>query len=123
MTRRLELGQTATARRTFTSADLAEFCALAGADLGTPPSVPGPLLGGMISYLLGTHLPGPGTNYLKQDLEYLEPAPVGEEITAQVQVVRVRPEKQLVNLYTLCTNASGAVLCRGQALVLVKDVA
>ncbi len=124
MTRTFDLGETATTRRTFTPADLDAFAALAGVDpTAVGQTVPGPLLGGMISYLLGTQLPGRGTNYLKQELEFLAPAFVGEEITAQVQIVRLRPEKQLVNLQATCTNAAGAVICRGQSLVLVKDVA
>jgi len=84
--------------------------------------VPGPLLGGMISCLLGTQLPGRGTNWLKQRLEYPAPAFVGEEITATAQVIRLRPEKELVNLQTICTNARGEIVCQGEALVLVKDL-
>ncbi len=34
----------------------------------------------------------------------------------------IRPEKQLVNLSTLCTNPVGEVVCCGDALVLVSDV-
>jgi hypothetical protein len=37
-------------------------------------------------------------------------------------VIRLRPEKELVNLRTACTDATGALICDGEALVLVKDV-
>ena len=113
----------ASIKRTFTSADLAEYAALTGTPLADARTVPGPLLGGVFSYLLGTRLPGRGTNYLKQSLEFSQPARVGEELTATVQVTRLRPDKALVNLETRCSNAAGQVVCRGEALVLVKDVA
>ena len=116
-----QIGQSATSKRTFTQADLAEFASLAGI-AQVPTAVPGPLLGGMFSYLLGTTLPGRGTNYLKQHLEFPKPAFVGDELTATVEIVRLRPEKNLVNLQTICTNARGEVVCQGEALVFVKDV-
>nr|HID12298.1 MaoC family dehydratase [Anaerolineae bacterium] len=131
----LELGQKAIVRRIFTHEDLLEYAALTGdvtetvadeeqgkRNRGERPVVPGPLLGGMFSYLLGTRLPGPGTNYLKQRFRFLAPAYLGEEITAMVEITRLRPEKELVNLRTVCTNPAGQMVCEGEALVLVRDV-
>jgi len=121
----LEIGQRAATTRTFTHADLAEYAALTGdqAAAAGEPRVPGPLLGGLFSTLLGTRLPGRGTNYLKQRLAFPAPAYIGEEITATVEVIRLRPEKALVNLWTVCTNPAGQVVCEGEALALVRDVA
>jgi 3-hydroxybutyryl-CoA dehydratase len=118
----LQIGQSACAKRTFTPADLAEYASLAGIAVQAPRVVPGPLLGGMISCILGTQLPGRGTNWLKQRLEYPTPAFIGEEITATVKVIRLRPEKALVNLRTACANPRGEIVCQGEALVLVKDL-
>lgn len=118
----LQIGQLAVTRRTFTSADLAEYAALASIVTRDARVVPGPLLGGMFSYLLGTQLPGRGTNYLKQRLEFPQYAFIGEEITATVEIIRLRPEKELVNLRTLCTNPRGEIVCAGEALVLGKDL-
>lgn len=118
-----QIGDSATTKRSFSSADVTEYMSLAGIEgSGKPHTVPGPLLGGMFSYLLGTQCPGRGTNYLKQHLEFPIPANVGEELTATVEIIRLRPEKDLVNLRTICTNAAGQVVCQGEALVLVKDV-
>ncbi|MCI0478590.1 MAG: MaoC family dehydratase [Anaerolineales bacterium] len=117
-----QIGQAATTKRTFTQNDLAEYASLAGI-AQTPRVVPEPLLGGMFSYLLGTQLPGRGTNYLKQHLGFPKPAFVGDELLATVEIVRLRPEKNLVNLRTTCTNARGEIVCEGEALVFVKDVA
>jgi len=132
----LEIGQRAETRRTFGLRDLAEYVDLTGdanpvftdaayaRRLGfAGPLVPGSLLGGMVSFLLGTRLPGRGTNYLKQRLEFTAPAYPGQALVAAVEVIRLRAEKQLVNLATLCLIPSGEVVCRGEALVLVSDVA
>lgn len=116
-----QIGQSAAIKRTFKATDLLEFAALAGI-AQAPNVVPGPLLGGMFSYLLGTTLPGRGTNYLKQHLTFPKSALVGDELTATVEIVRLRPEKNLVNLQTVCTNKRGEVVCQGEALVFVKDV-
>jgi 3-hydroxybutyryl-CoA dehydratase len=118
----LQIGQSASTKRSFTPADLAEYASLAGIAAHDASVVPGPLLGGMISCLLGTRLPGRGTNWMKQRLEYPMPAFIGEEITATVEVIRLRPEKKLVNLRTTCANPRGEIVCQGEALVLVKDL-
>jgi 3-hydroxybutyryl-CoA dehydratase len=117
----LAIGQTASDTRTFTEQDLAEYAALA-AKSSQSDIVPGPLLGGMFSCLLGTRLPGRGTNWLKQKFAFPAPAHVGEEITATVEIIRLRPEKDLVNLRTVCANPAGVIVCEGEALVLVKDL-
>ncbi len=83
--------------------------------------MPGGLLGGLFSFLLGTRLPGRGTNWLKQRLVFPAPCHAGQEITARVEIVRLRPEKDLVNLRGTCT-AGGQVVCEGESLVLVKDL-
>ncbi len=117
----LTVGQQASTRRAFTVADLQEYAGLTG-DSNPQVTVPGGLLGGMFSFLLGTCLPGCGTNYLKQHLLFGPPAHAGEELTATVEIVRLRPDKELVNLRTVCANPAGQPVCVGEALVLVRDV-
>ncbi len=131
----LAVGQTARTRRTFSAADIAGYRALTG-DAGlkfgsgrpeveksvTPAPVPGPLLGGLFSDLLGTQLPGCGTNWLKQRFNFPRPAYLDELLTAEVEIIRLRPEKALVNLRTTCINPAGEIVCEGEALVLVADL-
>lgn len=118
-------GDTARLTRCFTLEDRDRYRTLVAdaADDGDSGRhrVPGPLIAGLFSYLLGTELPGRGTNYLKQRLHYPEPAHYGEDLTAEVKVVRLRPDKALVNLETRCTTSDGRVVCEGEALVLAKD--
>ncbi|WP_421979641.1 phosphate acetyltransferase [Roseibium sp.] len=118
----LEIGAKKEITRTYTDEDMRDFAVLAGDLASVPTSVPGPLIGGLFSYLLGVELPGRGTNYLKQSLEFLAPAPVGQALTASVTVSRLRPEKHLVDLETVCSTPDGTRICQGRALVYVEDV-
>lgn len=117
----LQIGARASVTRSFSAQDLQAFQRLSG-DKATLAHVPEPLIGALFSFLLGVELPGFGTNYLKQEMTFERPAPIGEALTATVEITRLRPEKHLADLATICTDATGAVICRGRALVLVKDV-
>jgi acyl dehydratase len=122
------------ARRTFTTNDLAEYADLGDTNpifsdtdharkLGySAPVIPGGLLGGLFSYLLGTELPGQGTSYLKQRMVFEAPAHPEEALMVTVEITRLGREKQLVDLRTQCSNSAGQVICCGEALVLVSDV-
>lgn len=117
----MRLGDRAQASRAFTAEDVAAYVALGG-----PPAAagltPDPLVGAVVSHLLGTRLPGPGTNYLKQQMDYVAPARIGERLTAGVEVVRLRPDKHLVDLMAEVRGEGGRLICAGRALVHVDDV-
>jgi acyl dehydratase len=115
------VGQRASLTRTFDAGEVAVFARLVG---GAPPAVvPNGLVGGLFSQLLGTALPGRGTNWLKQTLRFGAPAPVGEPLTASVEIVRLRPHQRLVNLRVRCFARSGALICDGESLVLALEMA
>ena len=79
-------------------------------------------LGGMTSHLLGTRLPGRGTNWLKQHFTFIKPAYPEEPITGRVRIIRLRPAKDLVNLITRHENQAGELLVSGEALVWTSDL-
>ena len=118
----IRVGDAASVTRRYDGRDLADFAALAGVSADDLSEVPGPLIGALFSYLLGVKVPGPGTNYLKQDIAFAGPVPLGEDLTATVTVTRLRPDKHLCDLSTVLTGADGRRLAEGRALVLVKDV-
>ena len=70
---------------------------------------------GLISAVLGTELPGPGTIYLGQDLRFRRPVGIGDTITATLTVREKRPAKGDVTLDCVCTNQHGEVVISGTA--------
>ncbi|MCH4886028.1 MaoC family dehydratase [Acidaminobacter sp. JC074] len=80
--------------------------------------VHGMLTAGLISAVLGTRLPGPGTIYLGQDLKFLAPVRFGDTIEAKVIVKEKLDEKNRVILETICTNQEGKKVLTGFAQVM-----
>lgn len=77
----------------------------------------GMLSAGFISAVIGTRLPGPGSVYLRQTMNFLAPVYIGDTITATVTVVEKMAEKKRVRLETICTNQEGTKTLEGEALV------
>jgi hypothetical protein len=117
----MKVGDGAEITRTFSQQDLEEYSRLSGHEV-TNSQVPEPLIGALFSYLLGVKLPGLGTNYLKQETRFQPGAEVGEALRARVEITRLRPDKQLVDLATTCRNTDGKTIANGRALVYVGDL-
>lgn len=75
----------------------------------------------LVSAVLGTRLPGPGTIYLGQELHFLKPVAPGDTITATVTVKEKQSQKRIVLLDTVCTNRAGDVVLKGTATVIAPD--
>ncbi|MEY2818942.1 MAG: hypothetical protein RL275_2405 [Chloroflexota bacterium] len=118
----LTVGQSASSTRTFTADEIQTYSTLTGDTSYDAGCIPGPMLGGMVSDLLGTKVPGRGTMWLKQHYEFPAAAHVGEAITATVEISRFRPEKDLVYLNVQCVNPNGQIVCKGETLVFVADL-
>jgi len=76
----------------------------------------------LISAVLGTKLPGPGTVYLSQTLSFQAPIYPGDTVTARVTVTKVREDKQILTLETVCENQTGKTILKGEAVVLLEKV-
>ena len=77
----------------------------------------GMLAAGLISALLGTKLPGPGTIYLQQSLNFQTPVRIGDTVTARVEIIEMITEKNRVRLKTVCVNQDGTKILDGEAIV------
>jgi 3-hydroxybutyryl-CoA dehydratase len=81
----------------------------------------GMIAAGLISATLANDLPGPGTVYLNQLLQFKAPVYPGDTITATVEVKSVRPDKPIATLTTFCKNQDDKVVLEGEAVVLVSS--
>jgi len=79
----------------------------------------GMLSASLISAVLANKLPGEGSIYLGQTLQFVAPVFSGDEITARVTVKEIREDKPIVKLETICVNQREEIVIRGEATVLV----
>lgn len=77
----------------------------------------GMLCAGLISAVLGNKLPGYGTIYIRQELNFLAPVGIGDTVTAQVEVIQIMSAKNRVRLKTDCFNQNGIQIIDGEAVV------
>jgi 3-hydroxybutyryl-CoA dehydratase len=70
-----------------------------------------------ISAVLANELPGPGTIYLSQTLDFKAPVFIGDTICARVEVTSL-DERGRATLDTSVTNEEGSVVLTGSARVL-----
>lgn len=130
----IALGESASMSRTLTEQDI-ELFALVSGDVNPAHLDPdyaasgmfhhviahGMWGGGLISAVLGTLLPGPGTIYLSQSLSFRGPVAIGDVITATVTVREKRADKQHVLLDCLCQNQDGKIVITGSAEVIAPS--
>jgi 3-hydroxybutyryl-CoA dehydratase len=77
----------------------------------------GMLVAGFISAVIANQLPGPGTIYLSQSLEFKAPVRIGDTITARAEVIDIIPEKKQIRINTTCVNQDGVEVVGGEAVV------
>jgi len=75
----------------------------------------------LVTAVLGSRLPGPGTVCQRQEFEFVRPVARGDTITATVTVREKRPEGRLVTLDARCTSIAGETVLTGTATVVAPD--
>ncbi len=127
----LEPGMYGSYTRTVTEADLVLFAGLSGdnnpvhineefasSTFAKGRIAHGMFLGGLISCVLGTRMPGPGAIYLGQDIRFRAPVRVGDTVRAVATVREIDPERRRVTLETTCHVRKREVVT-GEAEVLI----
>jgi len=125
------VGQAARMVRTLTLADIQAFAAVSG---DTNPAHLDPEYanaslfhgvighgmwgGALISSLLGTVFPGPGTIYLEQNLHFSRPVRIGDTLNVTVTCVAKHDDKKTVDLDCLLVNQKGERVLYGMARVM-----
>ena len=80
----------------------------------------GMLSASLISAVIANELPGEGSIYLGQTLQFVAPVFLGDTVTARVTVSSIREDKPILKLATVCTNQRDELVIRGEATVLVS---
>ena len=127
----LAVGDSASIERTLTTEDIQLFAILSGdvnpahldAEYAAATQFHGVIAHGMwgaalVSAVLGTRLPGPGTVYLGQTLKFRAPVRVGDTLTISVTVSTLDADTKRVTLACRCTNQHGKTVIEGDATVL-----
>lgn len=131
----IALGQSAHLLRTLTLQDIKAFAAVSG---DTNPAhldseyasdtlfhgviAHGMWSGALISALLGTQFPGPGTIYQDQALHFVNPVRVGDTLTVTVTVIARHAEDHSIELDCQVVNQRGICVLSGTAKVLPPTV-
>jgi len=127
----INIGDSAKLERTLTEHDIMLFAVMSG-DINPAHVDPeyalssrfrevighGMWSGALISTVLGTDFPGPGTIYLGQNLRFRRPVKVGDTITIKVTAKEKDATKGKVLLDTECVNQDGEVVVSGTAEVI-----
>ncbi len=127
----ITIGDTATLQRTMTRKDIDLFAVMSGdvnpahvdeeyarSDIFHKIIAHGMWGGALISTLLGTKLPGPGTIYLGQTLRFRRPVSPGDTITVSVTAQEKDTEKNRITFDCRCVNQHGDLVISGSAEVV-----
>ncbi|MBB4200662.1 enoyl-CoA hydratase [Rhodoblastus sphagnicola] len=125
----LKVGDTASVERACAQRDLLLFAHVSGnlnplmlpteedkARTSNEPIAPSMWIGSLISAVLGNILPGPGTLYRSQSFEFAKRVHVGDRLRVTV-TCREKREEPVALFETIVTNATGATVCKGLAVV------
>lgn len=127
----IEIGQSASFSKTITETDIYLFAGISG-DLN-PAHINeeqakqtrfkkriahGMLTASFISTVIGMQLPGPGTIYLEQSIQFKAPVYIGDTIEAIAEVASIDKDRNRVGLNTFCYNQEGVLVIEGKALVM-----
>lgn len=127
----LNLGQTATYSKTLTTRDIILFAACSGdvnpvhldADFAATTAFGEPIghgmwTGALVSAAIATQLPGPGSIYRSQTLDFKFPVKVGDIVTVNLEVIELKPRVKLVVLACEAINQDGKLVAKGTAEVI-----
>ncbi|MEJ0043381.1 MAG: bifunctional enoyl-CoA hydratase/phosphate acetyltransferase [Rhizomicrobium sp.] len=126
----LKIGDSASLTRQLTPDDITLFAVMSGdvnpshvdpefakSDLFHEVIAHGMWGGALISAVLGTELPGPGTIYLGQTLRFLRPVALGDTVVVTVKVAKKDDAGHRVQLDCTVTNQRGEPVIAGSAEV------
>lgn len=127
----LEVGRTAERKHVVTDADIRAFAEVSGdenplhldEDFAAGTAFKGRIAHGMlsgayISAALAGELPGAGSVYLSQTLNFKRPVRIGDEVTTRIVLKEIDLKRAKITIATACY-VRGKVATDGEAIVMV----
>jgi acyl dehydratase len=74
----------------------------------------GGIASGMLNALVAMEMPGAGTVFMSQSLKYLAPTYLGDTLTAEIEVVSLKPDKPVCQLRATIVNQEGTRVLEGE---------
>jgi len=123
----LHVGQKATGTLTFTEDNVKAYAEMTGDynplhfDQGCAAKtkfkdlvVQGGLAAGILNALVAMDLPGPGTVFMNQNLQYTAPVFIGDIITAEAEILELHQTKPVTKLKMTVTRQTGETVLEGK---------
>jgi 3-hydroxybutyryl-CoA dehydratase len=79
----------------------------------------GMISGALISAVLGYEFKERKIVYLSQTMKFVAPVFLDDTVTATATVTKIREDKPVVTLETVCTNQKGETTLTGEAVVMI----
>lgn len=79
----------------------------------------GMLSGAFISAVMGEELAARKVVYLSQTMKFVKPVYIGDTVTTTSTVKKIREEKGIVSMETICTNQDGETVVTGEGVVMI----
>jgi acyl dehydratase len=79
----------------------------------------GMISGALLSAVLGYEFKERKIVYLSQTMQFVAPTFIDDTITATATVLKIREDKPVVTLRTVCTNQDGETTVSGEAVVMI----
>lgn len=76
---------------------------------------------GMISKIIAMQMPGEGSVFVNENLNYIAPVYIGDEIFAKVAVNKIEVDKKKITLDIECKNQENKIIMTGDALIKMFD--
>lgn len=126
----MEVGDKAFLKKRFTEQDILLFATLtednnpvhlddhyASTTIFKKRVVHGMLTASLISAVLGTKLPGPGAIYLNQEIKFIKPVFINDEVLAEVEVIEIKKSKSIAVLRTNCYTNNTTLVLEGIGII------
>jgi len=129
----LSVGDEAAMSRTVGEADIVAYAALSGdynpvhinaeyaaTTIFKERIAHGILSAGYISAVFGMQLPGPGSIYISQTLNFRAPVKIDDVVVTTVKLVELIPEKKRARFDTVCS-VNGKPVLSGEAVLMIPQ--